>query len=291
MVRCCTASMVVLSLMLMSLPLTRAQNSSSVPLVDGWGRRVPEPPPGQKTAPAPVHDISGIWTPANGPGDGIGGTGAKNMPLDGKPEHELPYTPLALETMKAYKPGNGAREVDPSQDNDPAVIYCDPQGMPRQDLYELRTTQIFQTPLSVYVLYEFSKLWRVIWADARELPKKPEPRWFGYSVGRWENDYTFVVETTGMNDKSWLDKAGRPHSTDLRVEERFHRVNHDRLELTVLIDDPKMYTHTWLALDKFPFKLLPANYDVREMMCSVSEFIEYNKAMGFGDPTFGNSSK
>lgn len=39
---------------------------------------------------------------------------------------------------------------------------------------------------------------------------------------------------------------------------------------------------TWLALDKFPFKLLPPSYDVREMMCSVSEFIEYNKAMGLG---------
>ena len=52
-----------------------------------------------------------------------------------------------------------------------------------------------------------------------------------------------------------------------------------------------MYTKTWLALDKFPFKLLPAEYDVREMMCSVSEFIQYNKVMGFGNPTFGTDNK
>jgi hypothetical protein len=270
---------------LMFSSVASAQTSAPLETVDGWGRPVPQPSPNQKPGPAPVHDISGIWTPANGPGEGIGGTGSKNMPLDGKPEHQLPYTPLALKTMEPYKPGNGAREVAPSQDNDPAVIYCDPHGMPREDLYELRTTQILQTPVSVYILYEFSKIWRVVWADGREFPKNPEPRWFGYSTGKWVDDTTFVVETIGTDERTWLDKAGRPHSGDLRVEERFHRVNHDRMELTVLIDDPKMYTKPWLALDKFPFRLLPADFDVREMMCSVSEFIQYNKAMGFGNPT------
>ena len=66
-------------------------------------------------APAPRRDISGIWTPANSPGDGIGGTGAKNMPEDGKPEHQLPYTPLGLETLAKHKPGNGGRMVHPSE--------------------------------------------------------------------------------------------------------------------------------------------------------------------------------
>jgi hypothetical protein len=45
-----------------------------------------------------------------------------------------------------------------------------------------------------------------------------------------------------------------------------------------------MYTKPWVALDKFPFKLLPPTTDVREMMCSVSEFREYNKAMQFNNP-------
>jgi hypothetical protein len=211
------------------------------------------------------------------------------MPEDGKPEHRLPYTALALEKMKSYKPGNGAREVLPANINDPAVIYCDPQGMPRQDLYELRTTQIVQTPLKVVMLYEYSRIWRVLWADGRELPKDPEPRWFGYSVGKWVDDYTFVAQTSGMDERTWLDKGGRPHSADLRVEERFHRVNHDLLELTVTIDDPQMYTHSWVALNKFPMKLLPPETDVREMMCSVSEFMEFNKRMRFGNPTVSNS--
>jgi hypothetical protein len=113
----------------------------------GAAKASTEPPP------APRRDISGTWTPARGLGDGIGFAGARDMPEDGKPEHQLPYTPLALQKMKSYRPGNGAREALPTDINDPAVIYCDPQGMPRQDLYELRTTQILQTPLKVVILY------------------------------------------------------------------------------------------------------------------------------------------
>src|SRR6266852_3325056 len=126
---------------------------------------VPSPGRAQTTqpAPAPRHDISGIWDPANGPGDGIGGIGSKAMPEDGKPEHQLPYTPLGLQMLNAHKPGNGAKMVQPGEINEPAVVLCDPQGLPREDLYELRTTQIFQTPLSVIILYEFDKIWRVIW--------------------------------------------------------------------------------------------------------------------------------
>jgi hypothetical protein len=230
----------------------------------------------QKPAPAPIHDISGIWDPGN---EGIQPLGPRAMPEDGKPEHQLPYTPLGLETLNAHKPSNGIRSVLPADTNDP-VVLCDPQGIPREDLYELRTTQILQTPLSVYVLYEFDRIWRVIWTDGRGLPKDPEPRWFGYSVGKWEDDYTFVVQTSGTDERTWVDRTGRPHSGDLRVEEKFHRVDHDTLELTVTINDPKMYTKPWVALDKLRFKLKPPNFDVREMICSPSEFAEYNKIIG-----------
>jgi len=103
------------------------------------------------------------------------------------------------------------------------------------------------------------------------------------------DDYTFVAQTVGTDSRTWLDKGGRPHGEDLRIEERFHRVNHDLLELTVTIDDPQMYTHSWVALDKFPMKLLPPDTDVSEMMCSVSEFMDFNKRMGLGNPTANNT--
>jgi hypothetical protein len=230
----------------------------------------------QTAAPAPKHDISGTWDPGN---NGIQPTGPRSMPEDGKPEHQPPYTPLGLQTLNEHKPSNGVRSVLPGETNDP-VVYCDPQGIPREDLYELRTTQIYQTPVSVFVLYEFDRVWREIWTDGRDFPKDAEPRWFGYSIGKWVDDYTFVVTTTGLNESTWIDRTGRPHSDELSVEEKFHRVDHDTLELTVTINDPKMYTKPWVPLDRLSFHLKPAGFDVREMICSPSEFEEYNKIIG-----------
>jgi len=268
---------------LISLPLAHSQTSkpkSPAPTssgTDGWGRPMTTPAKDRKAAPTPRHDISGIWDSGDGSGTQI--LGAKAFPEDGKPEHRLPYTPQGQEALKRTKPGNGTRSVLPTESNDP-FYTCDPQGFPRADLHELRTTQILQTPERVVILYQYNKIWRVIWTDGRELPKDPEPRWFGYSVGKWVDDYTLVVESNGTDDRTWLDRAGRPHSADLRVEERFHRIDHDHLELTVTIDDPKMYTKPWVALDKFGFELQPDTFDVREMICSPSEYEQYNSLIG-----------
>jgi len=107
-------------------------------------------------------------------------------------------------------------------------------------------------------------------------PADPDPRYNGYSVGRWVDDYTFVVETTGLLPKTWLDHAGRPHSDQLAVEETYHRVSGDTIELTMKITDSKMYTEPWLALNKQPLHLMPDDFDIPELLCSPSEFAEYN---------------
>jgi hypothetical protein len=249
--------------------------------LDGWGRPITGPGKGQKAAPAALHDISGIWEPEppHDPVRVLGVLGASAMPEDGKPEHQPPYTPSGREALNRTKPSSGTRSVLPAETNDP-VFSCEPQGMPREDLYEFRTTQIFQTPVSVVMLYQFNRVWRVVWTDGRDFPKDPDPRWYGYSVGKWVDDYTFVVQTSGTDERTWVDRAGRPHSGDLRVEERFHRVDHDHLELTVTIDDPKMYTKPWVAVDRLPFYLQPPNFDIREMICSPAENAEYNKLVG-----------
>ena len=255
---------------------------------DDWGHPITPVSTDHKATPAPRHDISGIWDPGMNATQVLGTLGASAMPEDGKPEHQPPYTPLGREALNRTKPSNGVRSVLPADTNDP-VVYCDPQGMPREDLYELRTTQILQTPVNVVMLYQFGKVWRVVWTDGRELPKDPEPRWFGYSVGKWEDDYTFVVQTSGIDERTWIDRAGRPHSGDLRVEERFHRVDHDHLELTVTINDPKMYTKPWVAVDRVRFELQTRNFDVREMLCSPTDAEEYNKL--FGNPVSGKDSR
>lgn len=254
--------------------------------VDGWANKpVAQLSKEQAEAPAPRHDISGIWDPGNG---GIQAVGARAVPEDGKPGHDLPYTPLGLEKLKLTKPSNGVRTVLPGDTNDP-VVACDPQGFPREDLYELRTTQILQTPDSMVLLYEFGKVWRVVWTDGRQFPANMAPRWYGYSIGKWEDDYTFVVTTRGTYTSTWIDRAGRPHGLDLTVEERFHRVNYGTLELTVTINDPEMYTKPWIALNKLPFKLQGSQFDVTEMLCSPTELKEYNEFIG--DPVSNDDKK
>jgi hypothetical protein len=146
-----------------------------------------------------------------------------------------------------------------------------------------------QTKNQVLILYEFNKKWRVIWTDGRPLPKDPDPRWWGYSVGKWVDDHTFVAQTVGLDDRTWLDNAGRPHSDALRVEEKYQRVDQDHVEMTITIDDPKMYQKPWVALNKLPLRLQPPSFDIREMECSPSETAEYNKQ--FGDPASGPGSK
>jgi hypothetical protein len=225
------APAVVLAVLIFS-PLLRSQSATpaSPPPpdrgVDGWGRRITAPD--SKLSPAPRRDISGIWDPPYLSGNQV--LGAREFPEDGKPGHQLPYTPAGLAALKRTMPTNGTRSVLAGETNDPVLQYGDPQGIPREDLFELRTVQVLQTPQSVVLLYQFGKIWRVIWTDGREVPKDAEPRWFGYSVGKWVDDYTFVVQTTGLDERTWIDRAGRPHSADLRVEERFHRRDRDHLE-------------------------------------------------------------
>ena len=244
---------------------------------DGWGRPITAPAKNAKPAPAPKHDLSGIWD------SGLNGNqvlGAQAIPDDGKPEHQLPLTPAGLEALSRTKPASGSRSTLPAENNDPVLVYGDPQGFPREDLYVLRAVQIVQTPESELLLYQFGRIWRIIWTDGREAPKNPEPRWFGYSVGKWVDDYTLVVETSGMDERTWIDKAGRPHSGDLRVEERFHRLDRDHLELSVTIDDPKIYTRPWVALDRIRLDRQPPTFDIQEMIWAPSEFQEYNKLVG-----------
>jgi hypothetical protein len=264
---------------------------------------------GLKPAPAPKRDLSGIWyaggdpPPAGGAAPGIQATGAheypavlpgNNAPPGGEPDEskiprQLPYTPLGLAALKANKPtGMSVRSVPAVLGNDPLDI-CDPPGFPRLELYEFRVLEIARMPDHMVFLSQLTRTWRTIWTDGRELPVNPEPRWTGYSVGKWIDDYTFVINTIGVDQRTWLDNAGRPHSSEMKLEERFHRLDDENMELTLTIDDPKMYTQPWQPLKNFPLRRLPRGFDVREMYCVPSETAQYNKDIG--DPSVAPEGK
>lgn len=281
--RLVTATIVVASVLAMwlSSPVTNGQSgqrreSGRSIHRDGWDRIVPDPPKAQKSAAAPMRDLTGIWEPTPGYRDGVFASGPKEVPSDGKPEHQLPFTALGEKTWKSHKPGFGTTAVPIAENNDPFNI-CDPIGFPRIELFNLRAIQMWQNKNQVAIVYQNNQVWRNIWIDGRELPKEIlEPRWYGYSVGKWIDDYTLVVQTVGLDERTWLDNVGRPHSDELKVQETFHRVNHDIMELTLQIEDPKMYTRPWVALNKFRMRLQPEWFDIREMVCSASEAAEYN---------------
>jgi hypothetical protein len=188
----------------------------------------------------------------------------------------LPFTAEGRAAFLANKPTRGPTAVPVTETNDP-FQRCDPQGFPRIALHNFRTSRILQTPENVVILYLYNRKWRVVWTDGRALPTQvQDPRWWSYSVGRWEDDYTFVVESTGFDTRAWLDNGGHPHSDALRVVERYRRVDRDHLEMTVVIDDPKFYAKPWTA-QILRLRLQSPKFDIPENECVPSEMEVYRE--------------
>src|SRR5258708_33520877 len=99
-----------------------------------------------------------------------------------------------------------------------------------------RARTIRQTPGLVMILYEGDTVYRQIFTDGRKHAETTIPSWMGYSIGHWEGD-TLVVETTGVNDKSWLDRIGHPHSEDMRVVGKVHRKDLGHMDLAITIEE------------------------------------------------------
>jgi hypothetical protein len=215
---------------------------------------------------APRRDLTGFWA---------GKVAAKLNPVP-------TMTPWGLEQFHLHKT-NGEYPV--AESNDPQK-GCDPLGFPRSMLFMTRGIAFTQMPGRVIEMFQFNRVWREIWTDGRELPKDvggisaeaPDPRWYGYSVGHWEGDSTFIVDTVGSDARSWLDNAGHPHSADLHVQERYARVDHNNLEVTITIDDPKAYTKPFV-ITKANFKWIP-HQEFEEQFCVPSEEAEYLKLVG-----------
>ena len=95
----------------------------------------------------------------------------------------------------------------------------------RCELTEEEQNAIAAWSVRIAMLYQYDNRWRIIWTDGRPLPtladggvemdgQYREARWFGYSVGRWVDDYTLEVHTVGTmgEGRVWLDNTGRPVS-------------------------------------------------------------------------------
>jgi hypothetical protein len=178
------------------------------------------------TAPTPrtstgKPDLSGIWQPELNPY-------RFSVILDLK--DEVIFRPAAEAIFRGRV--KDYRREDP-------VTNCLPAG-PSEPINVMY--RIIQTPAVIAMLYESGTgRYRQIYMDGRQLPEDPNPSWLGYSIGRWDSD-TLVVESTGFNDRTWLDRAGHPHSEKLRVTEKLHRVDFGHMQYQITYDDPEMLT-------------------------------------------------
>ena len=164
---------------------------------------------------------------------------------------EAPLTEAGKAKFDKNKPGYGPRAVPPALGNDP-MGTCDPLGIPRLLNTEVitphQTMEIVQAPGRMIQFFEWHHDWREVFTDGRALPKTDDldPTWNGTSVGRWDGN-VFVVDSVGFDQRTWLDKFGYPHSENMRLQERYRRVDKDTLELTMTLTDPEMYTRPWVS--------------------------------------------
>lgn len=239
--------------------------------------RSAQPAPSSKAAPAPARDLNGVWA-APGP----------DSRLDPMP----PMTAWGKQQAATHK-NDFAYSVAAS--NDP-LKTCDPQGFPRNILNEIRGIEFEQIPNKMLELLQYQRTWREIWTDGRKSPANvgapggPDPRWYGFSVGKWDGDHAFVVDTIGTDPMPWLDRNGDPRSADLKVEERYTRTDHDTLEMAVTVDDPKAYTMPF-QVTKVVYKWNPKQV-LDEQLCVPSIMMNYLSTIGEpADPTASGGGK
>lgn len=228
------------------------------------------------TAPAPRArdghpDLSGVWhvepTPAAELTKMFGDQTALSVPGD----DFYSLNKYTLSVFADFKPGTepirpefAGRRASPA---DNPTSRCLPAGIPFGQMLPA-PFKIVQTPDLLLILRnEIDGTIRQVYTDGRTVPAGAEPLWLGYSVGHWQGD-TMVIDTTGFNDKSWLDGFGHPHSDALHITERYHRRDFGHMDVAVTIDDPKIYTKpvTFQVTD-----LLFPDTDVMEAYCTEDE--------------------
>ena len=204
----------------------------------------------QKAQSSNPHDISGVWRML-GPGQTRAvaqtvGAGASHPTLgNNRPSFTAWGQAKWSQTRaSAQRPPLSYVFLPDQKDwNDPLFV-CDPAGYPRtgggNSMY-----RFVQVADEVVEFFERDRVWRDLWTDGRKLPgANAKPRWYGYSIAHWDGD-TFVVDSNGFDDRTWLDRQGSIHSDQMHLEERYKVLDRDHIEFSMTLTDPKAYTTPW----------------------------------------------
>ena len=127
---------------------------------------------------------------------------------------------------------------------------CWPIGVPAFVLYPVFPTYFIQTPAKVVMIWAEDHQVRHIYLNQQH-SARVRPSWFGESIGRYEGD-TLVVDTIGLNTRTFVDNFRTPHTDRLHVVERFRMIDGGRtLEVQVHVEDPGAFTTPWDAIQRY----------------------------------------
>jgi hypothetical protein len=188
----------------------------------------------------------------------MGAEGAEPGGLSVVEDGTIPYLPAALEKKKQ----NAAKRMD----LDPEV-KCYLPGVPRAT-YMPYPFQIFESEKAMAIAYEYDGAFRNIYL--KDPGPAPVDSWMGQSYGKWEGD-TLVVDVTGLDERTWLDRAGDYHSDALHVVERYTLRSADVLWYEATIEDPKVYSKPW-KISMPLYRHVEKNAQLLEFKCV--EFVE-----------------
>jgi hypothetical protein len=216
---------------------------------------------------AKPHDIFGVWAPkVNAQGSGMDG-GAAVLAFS----KELPsMTAWAQGKYDVIRQGTNGPFERARDEMDPH-IHCLPYGMPRAFAVN-GPFEIVQAQGQVFMFFEADHLVRRIYTDGRKHPQDADPTYMGHSIGRWDQD-ALVVDTVGLNDLTWLDSIGHPHSDALHVTERVRRVDRSTLEINFTFEDPKAYVKPWGGTKRFELK---PDWEISEQLACEDHLREYH---------------
>jgi len=127
---------------------------------------------------------------------------------------------------------------------------CKPAGVPAFMMFGGGNLHFVQTPKEVSIIFDGDQQVRHIYMDVPH-SKNVQPSWYGESVGHYEGD-ELVVDTIGLNTKTFVDAYRTPHSDKLHVVEHWKTIDDgNQLEVAMMIDDPDAFNQPWKAMARY----------------------------------------
>jgi hypothetical protein len=129
--------------------------------------------------------------------------------------------------------------------------HCWPAGVPGYTVYtRVQPIHFIQMPTKVTIYNELNAQVRRIYLNVPHSTNL-KPTWYGESVGRYEGD-ELVVDTIGLNDKTFVDNYRTPHTEQIHVVERFKMIEDGRiLQALVTVTDPGAFNMPWTGLQRW----------------------------------------